>query len=177
MKKPFSNHLCVLIDNSSEKLGRSIAWLTLFMVVTQFSVVVLRYLFNVGWISMQESILYMHGFVFMLGAAYTLKHDGHVRVDIFYHKMGVRGKALVDILGTLFLLLPVCVFIISYSWDYVANSWALLEGSREAGGLAGLFLLKGSIVLMPLLLILQGLSQFIKNLLTLFKHSSDNVHV
>jgi len=177
MKKSFSNNLCDFLDKTSETIGRGIAWLTLFMVITQFSVVVLRYLFNIGWISMQESILYMHALVFMLGAAYTLKHDGHVRVDIFYHKMGARGKALVNVLGSLLLLLPVCVFIISYSWDYVANSWSLQEGSREAGGLAGLFLLKSSIVLLPVLLILQGTSQFIKNLLTLFNHHKAGEHV
>jgi len=177
MKKSFSNNLCDYLDKMSEKIGQGIAWLTLFMVITQFSVVVLRYLFNIGWISMQESILYMHALVFMLGAAYTLKHDGHVRVDIFYHKMGARGKALVNVLGSLLLLLPVCVFIISYSWDYVANSWSLQEGSREAGGLAGLFLLKSSIVLLPVLLILQGTSQFIKNLLTLFNHHKAGEHV
>jgi len=177
MNKSFSNNLCDFLDKTSEKIGQGIAWLTLFMVITQFSVVVLRYLFNIGWISMQESILYMHALVFMLGAAYTLKHDGHVRVDIFYHKMGARGKALVNVLGSLLLLLPVCVFIISYSWDYVANSWSLQEGSREAGGLAGLFLLKSSIVLLPVLLILQGASQFIKNLLTLFNQHKADEHV
>lgn len=147
------------------------------MVITQFSVVILRYLFNVGWITMQESILFMHALVFMLGAAYTLKHDGHVRVDIFYQKMSARGKAWVDILGTLFLLLPVCLFIISYSWEYVANSWALHESSREAGGLAGLFILKTSIVLLPTLLILQGISLLLKNLLTIFSRSGENNHV
>lgn len=135
------------------------------MVITQFSVVILRYLFNTGWIAMQESILYMHALVFMLGAAYTLKHDSHVRVDIFYHKMSQRGKAWVDVLGTLLLLFPVCLFILTYSWDYVSSSWALQEGSREAGGLAGLFLLKTSIILLPLLIIIQGISLFLKNIL------------
>ena len=157
------------LDNLSEKIGRTIAWLTLFMVVTQFSVVVLRYLFNIGWIAMQESILYMHALVFMLGAAYTLKYDAHVRVDIFYHKMNHRGKAWVDVLGTIFLLLPVCVFIFTYSWEYVASSWALLESSREAGGLPGLFILKTSLLAMASLLGLQGISSLLKNLLVLVR--------
>lgn len=160
------------LDNLSEKIGRTIAWLTLLMVITQFSVVVLRYLFNVGWIAMQESILYMHALVFMLGAAYTLKHNAHVRVDIFYHKMNQRGKAWVDVLGTLLLLLPVCVFIFTYSWEYVANSWALLESSREAGGLPGLFVLKTSLLAMASLLGLQGLSLLLKNLLVLLNKDS-----
>ena len=155
------------LDNLSENIGRTIAWLTLLMVITQFTVVVLRYLFNIGWIAMQESILYMHALVFMLGAAYTLKHNAHVRVDIFYHKMTHRGKAWVDVLGTLLLLLPVCIFIFSYSWEYVANSWALLESSREAGGLPGLFVLKTSLLAMAGLLGLQGISLLLKNLLVL----------
>ncbi len=177
MKILSPKQLVAFLNNLSEKTGRTIAWLTLFMVITQFSVVILRYLFNIGWIAMQESILYMHALVFMLGAAYTLKHDGHVRVDIFYHKMTVRGKAWVDVLGTLLLLLPVCIFIITYSWEYVANSWALHEGSREAGGLAGLFILKTSIVLLPTLLILQGISLFIKNLMTIFNLNDEIDHV
>ncbi len=177
MKLPILNRLISFLDSLSENTGRTIAWLTVFMVVTQFSVVILRYLFNIGWIAMQESILFMHAMVFMLGAAYTLKHDAHVRVDIFYQKLSTRGKAWVDVLGTTLLLLPVCIFIISYSWEYVASSWSLNEGSREAGGLAGLFILKTSIVLLPALLILQGVSLLLTNLLTIFTYNDNNRHV
>lgn len=151
----------------NEAVGRSIAWLTLSMVVVTFAVVLLRYLFNVGWIALQESITVMHALVFMLGAAYTLRHEGHVRVDIFYRKWGPRGRAWVDLLGSLLLLLPVCVFIMAISWDYVLSSWALLEGSREAGGLPGVFLLKSIIPLMAALLLLQGLAQAARALLVL----------
>ena len=158
------NKLSATIDRSNDVIGRSIAWLTLVMVLTQFTVVVLRYLFNIGWIAMQESIIYMHAFVFLIGAAYTLHHDAHVRVDIFYHRMSTRGKAWVDLLGSVFLLLPVCIFIFVMSWDYVAQSWTLLEDSREAGGLPGVFLLKTSMLLMPVLLGLQGLAMILKNL-------------
>ena len=133
----------------------------------QFAIVVLRYAFNTGWIAMQESILFMHALVFMLGAAYTLKQDGHVRVGIFYRKLGSRGKAWVDLLGTLLLLMPVSLFILWVSWDYVASSWALLEGSREAGGLPGVYLLKSSILLMTGLLILQGLAMLARSFCTL----------
>jgi len=159
--KPLINSINAL----NESVGRAIAWLTLLMVITQFAVVVLRYGFNVGWIAMQESILFMHALVFLLGSAYTLHHDGHVRVDIFYQKMSLKGRALVDILGTVFLLLPVCVYIGWISWDYVAESWRITEGSREAGGLPGVFLLKSSIILMALLLSLQGISMLLQNLL------------
>lgn len=161
------SRLAVTIELCSEWTGRGIAWLTLIMVVSQFAIVILRYLFNTGWIAMQESILYMHAFVFLLGAAYTLRHDGHVRVDIFYQRLSPRGKAWVDLLGSLLLLMPVCGYIFWVSWEYVAVSWRLLEGSREAGGLPGVFLLKTSILLMASLLALQGLAVMLKNLLVL----------
>ena len=156
------------IDRFSDICGRGIAWLTLCMVLTQFSVVILRYLFGIGWIAMQESILFMHGLVFLLGAAYTLRHEGHVRVDIFYRHLSPRGKALVDVFGTLLLLLPVCGYIFWSSWDYVANSWQYLEGSREAGGLPGVFLFKTSILLMAALFSLQGVSMLLKNIIIIF---------
>lgn len=161
------------LDQLSEWTGRAIAWLTLGMVIVTFTVVVLRYLFNTGWIAMQESITYMHALVFMLGAAYTLRHDGHVRVDIFYQRFGPKGRAWVDLLGTLFLLLPVTLFIAWISWEYVATAWELKEGSREAGGLPGVYLLKTAIPLMAMLLVLQGLSLALRSILVLLGHPED----
>ncbi len=152
-----------ILEATAEYLGRMVAWACLLMVLIVFVVVVLRYLFDMGWIAMQESATYLHAAVFMLGAAYTLKHGGHVRVDIFYEKMSVRGKAWVDLLGTLFLLLPLSIFIFVASWDYVAESWSVLEGSREAGGLPGVFLLKTLILILPVTLVLQGTALFLKS--------------
>lgn len=145
-----------LLDRLAEASGRLIAWLTLGMVLITFTVVVLRYLFESGSIALQESVSYLHATVFMLAAAYTLKHDGHVRVDIFYQRFTARGRAWVDLLGTLLLLFPVCLFIFFSSLGYVADSWSLLEGSREADGLDGVFLLKTAIPVMAILLLLQG---------------------
>jgi TRAP-type mannitol/chloroaromatic compound transport system permease small subunit len=162
-----------LIDQLSEWTGRAIAWLTLGMVLVTFAVVLLRYLFNTGWIAMQESITYMHALVFMLGAAYTLRHDGHVRVDIFSQKLGPRGRAWVDLLGTLLLLMPVTLFIAWISWEYVAASWALKEGSRETGGLPWVYLLKSAIPLMAGLLLLQGVSLALRSLLVLLGHEEE----
>ncbi len=161
------------LDQLSEWTGRGIAWLTLGMVLVTFAVVVLRYLFNIGWIAMQESVTYMHALVFMLGAAYTLRHDGHVRVDIFYQKFSPRGRAWVDLLGTLLLLIPVTVFITWISWEYVASSWELREGSRETGGLPWVYLLKTAIPLMAILMLLQGLSLGLRSLLVLLGHEED----
>lgn len=152
-----------LIDNLNESIGRTISWLTLFMVAVTFIVVVLRYLFNMGWIAMQESITYMHALVFMLGAAYTLKHEGHVRVDILYRAKSARFRAWVDFLGTLFLLLPVCLFIAWISWEYIAASWSVMETSQEAGGIPAVFLLKTVILVMAILLVLQGIAALITN--------------
>ncbi|MET0066622.1 MAG: TRAP transporter small permease subunit [Candidatus Thiodiazotropha sp.] len=146
------------IDALNEWLGRAISWLSLLMVLVTVTIVVLRYVFDLGWIWLQESVIYMHAALFLVGAAYTLKHEGHVRVDIFYQRFSPRGQAWVDLLGTLGLLLPVCLFILSVSWDYVVQSWSLREGSREAGGLDGVFLLKSLILVMAFLLVLQGLA-------------------
>ena len=119
------------INQLNEWVGKTISWLTLFMVITTFVVVILRYAFDIGWIALQESVSYMHALVFMLGTAYTLKHNGHVRVDIFYQRCSVKTQAWIDCIGTLLLLMPVTGFIIWSSWGYVADSWAVQESSRN----------------------------------------------
>jgi len=156
------------LDRLAELTGQATAWLTLVLVLVTFTVVVLRYAFQFG------SILYLHASVFMLGAAYTLRIDGHVRVDIFYRGFSARHKALVNLLGSLLLLLPVCIFLLWSSWGYVATSWSLHEGSREAGGLPYVYLLKTLIPLSALLLILQGVSQVLSSLGTLLAPQANN---
>lgn len=156
-----------LINAISEWSGRAVSWLTLLMVLITFAVVILRYLFNIGWIALQESVTYLHVLVFMVGAAYTLKHDGHVRVDIFYQKMSVRNQAWVNLFGALVLLLPMALFILMVSWEYVATAWALREGSQESGGIHAVFLLKSVILLMALLVLLQGIALGIQSALRL----------
>ncbi|MEJ2405613.1 MAG: TRAP transporter small permease subunit [Candidatus Thiodiazotropha sp.] len=164
--------LAGLIDTFNEGLGRAVSWLSLLMVLVTVTIVVLRYVFDLGWIWLQESVTYMHASLFLVGAAYTLKHEGHVRVDIFYQRFSPRGQAWIDLFGTLGLLLPVCLFILSVSWDYVAQSWSLHEGSREAGGLDGVYLLKSLILVMAVLLLLQGLSLVLRCLERLFGATS-----
>lgn len=155
------------LNTLSEWTGRAISWLTLCMVLITFGIVVLRYVFEIGSIAAQESVTYLHALVFLLGAAYTLKHDGHVRVDIFYRGLGPRGQAWVDLFGALCLLTPVCLFILWSSWDYVSASWALHEGSRETAGLPGVYLLKSAIPTMAILVLLQGFAQAVRALLIL----------
>jgi TRAP-type mannitol/chloroaromatic compound transport system permease small subunit len=133
-----------LLDRLAEKTGRLLAWLTLAMVLITFAVVVLRKLFETGSIAMQESVSYLHAAVFMLAAAYTLKQDGHVRVDIFYQKFSPRTRAWVDLLGTLLLLFPVCLYMLFSSLEYVAASWSIL------------LLLQGCSIVLHKLLLLAG---------------------
>ncbi|WP_456407538.1 TRAP transporter small permease subunit [Thiolapillus sp.] len=157
----------------AEFTGRVIAWGTLLMVLITFSVVLLRYALDTGWIAMQESITYLHALVFMLGGAYTLRRQGHVRVDIFYHRFSDRGRAWVNLLGTLLLLFPLMGFIFWISWEYVIESWKVLEGSREAGGLPGVFLLKTLLLLMPLSMMLQGLAMALSSLQVIRREQHD----
>ena len=155
------------VDLLNERVGALVSWLTLCMVCVTFLVVVLRYGFDIGWIAMQESVTYMHALVFTAGAAYTLKQDAHVRVDVFYRELGPRAQAWINLIGTLLMLFPVCFFLLWSSVDYVYSSWVLLEGSREAGGLPLVFILKSCIPLMACLLVLQGLSLACHSLLTI----------
>jgi len=160
------------LDRIAELTGRSIAWLTLGMVLITFAVVVLRYGLQTGSIALQESVTYLHAIVFMLGAAYTLKYDSHVRVDIFYQKASPRTRAWTNLLGTLLLLFPTCIFIFFSSLDYVAASWSIHEGSRETGGLDGVFVLKTVIPLMAILLLLQGCSLALRSALVIANRQS-----
>lgn len=132
------------------------------MAVTTLTVVILRYVFNTGSIIAQESIMYMHAVVFMLGIPYALKHNAHVRVDVFAERLGQRGRAWVDVLGHLLFLLPVCLTIIYFSLPYVAASWRVLERSTEVGGIPALFALKTLIPLTATLLLLQGLAEVVR---------------
>ena len=149
------------IDEINDLLGRWVASLTLIMVLVTVVIVVLRYGFSIGFIWMQESVRFMHGFVFLLCAAYTLLHNGHVRVDIFYAKMSERGKARVDIIGNIVFLIPVCIAILLYSYNYVLNSWIEMEGSLEERGLHAVYLLKTCIWIFAGTMIAQGLSRII----------------
>ncbi|MCG2633480.1 MAG: TRAP transporter small permease subunit [Gammaproteobacteria bacterium] len=158
------NSVIAKIELIAEWSGRLVAWLVLGMALVTFAVVVLRYGFDLGWIALQESVVYAHALVFMLGASYTLKHNEHVRVDVLYGRLGPRGQAWVDLLGTLLLLLPVCLAILILSWGYVADSWGVREGSPQAGGLPGVWLLKSVIPLMAIGLLLQGLAGALRSI-------------
>jgi TRAP-type mannitol/chloroaromatic compound transport system permease small subunit len=145
-----------------------VAWFTLLMVLVQFALVIMRYVYSAGsfmglpalwW---QEAIVYMHGTIITAGAGYTLLHDGHVRVDIFYRDASPRTQDWIDLIGALLVLLPVCALILWSAWPTVSLSWRTLEGSGETSGIPYRYLLRSTIILMAALLALQGVSIALK---------------
>jgi TRAP-type mannitol/chloroaromatic compound transport system permease small subunit len=157
------------LDRISSITGKMTAWLTLFMVLVTFIVVIMRYVFDAGLIWVQESVVWMHAVVFMLGAAYTLRAEEHVRVDIFYRTMSERRRAWIDLVGVIVFLMPLCAFLAWASFDFVTQSWRIGESSRESGGLPYPFipLLKSVLLLMPVAVALQGASLCLKSVRTL----------
>ena len=168
------NRTLVSIEAFIDWSGRTVSWLSLLLVAVTFIVVVLRYVFDIGSIALQETTTYFHAAIFLIGMAYTMQQDAHVRVDIFYARFSSKTKAWIDLCGALFLLLPFMLFISWISWQYIADSWSVLEGSREAGGLPGVFLLKSLILLMSGLLSLQALTQVARNIETILSDDPDS---
>ena len=160
-----------IFDRISETFGRVTAWLTMLMVIMTGIVVVLRYALDAGYIWMQESVIWMHAAVFMLGAAYTLRHEEHVRVDIFYRNMSPRRRAIVDLGGVILFLLPVCGFLAYSAYDFAAAAWSMREITREPGGLPypAIPLLKSIVMITPVTLALQGVSMILRSLAALRK--------
>lgn len=159
-----------ICDAVNEYVGRVLAWFTLMTVLVTLAVVVMRYGFSFGRIWIQEIAMYLHAAVFMLGAAYTLQHRAHVRVDIFYQRFTARTRAWIDLCGGLLFLLPVALFILFWSLGYVVNSWQRMEGSPETGGLPLVYVLKTLIPLAAVLLIVQAIAEIGRNGLSLAGH-------
>lgn len=164
--------ISLLIDELSNRLGRIFSWLTLTMVIAMATIVVLRYVFQIGSIALQESVIYINALIFTFGVAYTLKEQGHVRVDIFYSRLNEKSRAWIDLFGALLFLLPSTCFIIWASWDYVAVSWRIREGSAESSGLPFVYLLKAVILVLPALLLLQGISEIAKSISAIKRRDS-----
>lgn len=159
--------LYTALDAVSHHLGRVVSWVAVAMVLLQFVIVLMRYIFGQTSILMQESVVYLHSILFLLGASYTLLHEGHVRVDIFYRDATERTKALVDFLGAVVFLIPVCVLLWWWSWPYVEQSWAIQEGSKETSGIQAVYLLKSMILAFSALMGLQGISMALRSALIL----------
>jgi TRAP-type mannitol/chloroaromatic compound transport system permease small subunit len=167
-----------LIDRLSEWCGKITYGLVIVMIALGVWNVIGRYVGkiigeNLTSNSLLELQWYIFDLIFFLGVAYALKHNDHVRVDIFYKDYSPKWKAIVNILGVIFFLIPFCVIIIVYSWQYVINSWNIFEISPDDGGLPR-YPIKTMIVISPLLLILQGISEIIKNIAFLTNHQTNN---
>lgn len=155
------------IDALTEYTGRLLAWFVAAAVLGTVGIVVLRYAAGVNTILLQDLVMYLHGFAFMLAIPYALKHDAHVRVDLVYSRLDARGRNIVNLVGHLVLLFPTGIAIILYSQGYVANAWRIREGSQEVGGIHGVYLLKTLIPAMAALLMLQGLAETLRILRSL----------
>jgi TRAP-type mannitol/chloroaromatic compound transport system permease small subunit len=164
------------IEALNEWTGRAVSWLVVLLVFNTFLVAVLRYGFSRGWVWLQESYVWMHAIIFLVAAGYTLLHENHVRIDIFYGPATKRTKAWVNALGTALLLWPTLVAIGWVTWPYVRLSWSRLESSQEAGGLPGLFLLKSCMLAFVVLVGLQGLALFLRSVMVLLGHAEWDPH-
>ena len=143
-------------------IGSVVCWLALIMVLLQFSIVILRYVYGISFVFLNEGVLYMHASLFMLGAGYTLLKDDHVRVDIFYAKLSERGKSITNILGAILLLIPSSLVIFWFTLPSVLNSWKIFEGAMSVGGIPASFLLKTLIPLFCVTLIIEGIANIIE---------------
>ncbi|MEL6265314.1 MAG: TRAP transporter small permease subunit [Pseudomonadota bacterium] len=170
------------LDGINETLGRVVAWFTLAMVLVQFIVVMMRYVFaapdfiGISTIWWQELIVYLHGSLIMLAAGYTFLHNGHVRVDIFYREASEDAKDWTDLLGSILFLLPMCAVIWWSSWPNVVSSWASLEGSTETSGIPYKYLLKTTVLVIAVVLAIQAISTAIKAAMRIAGHEVDDPH-
>ncbi len=155
------------LDSINRAVGSTVRWLAILMVLVQFGIVVLRYVYGFSSIALNESVLYMHAALFMLGAGYTLLVDDHVRVDIFQAKASERGKAWIDVFGHIALLIPSMLALLYWSFPSVRNAWSIYEGAISVGGIPAVFLLKTLIPAFCILLIVQSLACLLRNLLRL----------
>ena len=160
-------HTASLIDRFNSAIGHVAAWAVLVMVLVQFAIIMLRFALGLGSLWMQESLHYLLAILVLFAAPWTLQANGHVRVDIFYADATSRTQAKIDLAGALLLLIPFMAAVIWFSWPYASRAWAIMEGSREAGGIPLVFLLKSSIPVFAALMLLQGVAQAFRAALSL----------
>lgn len=157
-----------ILERVNLEIGRIVAWTALATVLVQFSIVIFIAIFRIGGIvPMEESVLYYHSILFLLGAAYTLQNDGHVRVDIFYREASPTKKVIIDMFGLLVFLIPISAAVIYYSWPFMLQSWAGLEGSREPHGLHLIYIMKTFVFGFGVLILTQGVALLLRSILFL----------
>jgi TRAP-type mannitol/chloroaromatic compound transport system permease small subunit len=146
------------IDTLNQWVGRGVSWVTLALVLVVFVDVVMRYLFNTSFVFTQELEWHLFGFIFLMGAGYTLLHDGHVRVDIIYQRVGLKPRAWINLCGVILFLIPGCIMVITTSFKFALNAFEIMEGSPDPGGIPFRFVIKSCIPVGFTLLLLQGIS-------------------
>ena len=163
------------IDKLNEWIGRGVSWVTTGMVAVVFVDVVMRYAFKTSFVFVQELEWHLFAFIFLIGAGYTLLHDGHVRVDIIYQKLGPKGQAWINLVGTITCLIPGCIMIIDSSWPWVMASFSILEGSPDPGGIPYRFIIKACIPVGFVLILFQGFSLGLNSLLVILGKIEPNL--
>jgi len=167
------NRVSAIIDGISEWTGKLVAWLILTMVVLVSYDVAMRYFFRSGSVGLQEMEWHLFSLIFLLGAAYTLKHDDHVRLDLVYKSSYLTDvhRAWVNLICSLLILIPFCLLIIVSSFPFVDQSFTYAETSPDPGGLPYRWILKFMIPFSFGLLVLQGLAESFKNLIIILADS------
>jgi len=164
---------CGAIDRVNEAVGRMVSWVSLLLVLVVFVDVFMRYLFRTSFVFTQELEWHLFAFIFLIGAGYTLLHDGHVRVDIIYQRLDAKGRAWINLIGVILFLIPGCWLVISTSWKFVGTSFSMLEGSPDPGGIPFRFIVKSTMTVGFVLLLLQGISMGLHALLRILGVETD----
>lgn len=163
----FLKAVCRWIDTLNDWVGRGVAWSTFIVVMVVFIDVVMRYVFRISFVFVQELEWHLFAFIFLMGAGATLLKDGHVRVDIIYQRLSDKARAWINFIGVIFFLIPGCYLIIVTSSKFVYNAWSVMEGSPDPGGIPYRYILKACIPAGFILVLLQGISMGIKSFLTI----------
>lgn len=166
--------LSLFIENLIEVTGKIVSWLSIVLVAIIGVDVLLRYAFNKSTAALFELEWHLFAIIFMIGAAYTLKYDKHVRVDVFYTNFSKKRKAWINLVGTVFFLIPFCVVIIVTSIPFVIASYNIMESSADPGGLPYRYIIKATIPIGISLLLLQGISELLKSLIAILNKETES---
>lgn len=158
----FARRLARRIDLWQDRFGRALSWGMLLMVLVVFGDVLMRYLFRISYVATQELEWYIFAVTYLMGAGYVLLYDEHVRVDIVYSKLPPRRRAWIDFILLFVFFFPSCLLIMYTTWPFFRNSYSVLEGSPDPGGIPARWALKGVIILAFAVLAIQGVSEAIK---------------
>lgn len=169
----YLKHFSKITDKINTKIGKIFSWFTLLLIILVCIDVLLRYIFNYSIVAMQELEWHIFAIIFLMGASFTLLENGHVRVDVFYIKFSEKTKAVINIIGTIFLLIPFCVIIIWTSFEFVSISFSINETSPDGGGLPARFIIKSFIPISFFFLLLQGLSLLINSIIFLIENKNE----